>query len=92
MRKCGNCDQVGHNRRTCRKTGSFQPVLRRKPVAVVNPVVNTRYLCPGINGIGSHIVHVLEGDTTLSFIMDKQASRGGGGYFCPKHNCPMTLA
>ncbi len=102
MRRCGNCNQVGHNRRTCSQAGSFQPILRstapkktRRRKAIINPVVNTLYNCPGINGIGRHTVYVLESDSSISFVMDKQGSmRGGGGgaYHCPKHGCFMTLA
>jgi len=102
MRRCGNCNQTGHNRRTCNQAGSYQPVLRsaiskqpHQPRVAIKPVVQTQYNCPGINGVGSHTVYVLESDSTLSFIMDKQRSvRGGtaGGYHCPKHGCAMTRA
>ena len=95
MRKCGNCNKPGHNRRTCNDPyGSRQPVLRSGARVVAKPVVQTRYNCPGINGVGSHTVYVLESDSTLSFIKDKQSMRGGaaGGYHCPKHGCFMPRA
>ncbi len=105
MRKCGNCNKPGHNRRTCNDPyGSRQPILRRgppprqprqpQPQPFISPVVKVTYSCPGINGVGSHTFCVLESDSSFAIIMPKERAQAGGGgnpvLYCPTHKCRLT--
>ncbi len=107
MRRCGNCGQTGHNRRTCNGSGSggggggfygggggMQPRQPRRQ-DVRRAAVKTLFNCSGGRNGNSHTLYMLVSDSAIAVIVPRSTVQRGGGaktYYCPTHGCRITKA
>lgn len=103
MRRCGNCGQTGHNRRTCGGGGGGGgggfygggDMQSHRRQGVTRAAVKTLFNCSGGRNGNSHTLYMLVSNSAIAVIVPRSPMLRGGGaqtYYCPTHGCRITKA